>query len=130
MADSAHGVLHARPHSTPMATPFIELDLPAELIRLHDESTWSTGQNAKTLIKYDTLRVVLVALEAGKSLEEHRTEGRISVQVLSGHLEIKAAGRTFSLRAGGLLALDKNQRHDVLALEESAVLLTIAWPER
>jgi quercetin dioxygenase-like cupin family protein len=50
--------------------------------------------------------------------------------VLSGHLEVKAAGRTFNLHPGGLLALDRNQAHEVLALNESVVLLTIAWPGR
>jgi quercetin dioxygenase-like cupin family protein len=129
MADSGQGVLHTRPHAGSMSTAFMELDLPAEVSRLHEESAWGTGQNAKTLIKYDTLRVVLVALKAGKSLAEHRTEGRISVHVLAGHVEIKAAGRTFNLRAGGLLALDKNLPHDVRALQESSVLLTVAWPD-
>ena len=128
MADSAHDVMHVRPHTGSMSASFLELDLPAELSRLHDEAAWSTGQNARTLIKYDTLRIVLMALKAGKSLAEHRTEGRITIHVLSGHVEVKAAGRTFNLRAGGLLALDRSLTHDVRALQESAVLLTIAWP--
>lgn len=46
--------------------------------------------------------------------------------MLSGHIEVRACGRTFNLREDGLLALDRGIRHDVLALEESAVLLTIA----
>jgi hypothetical protein len=29
---------------------------------------------------------------------------------------------------GGLLALDRGLPHDVEAIEESALLLTIAWP--
>ncbi len=128
MAETAHDVVHTRPHAGPMAAAFMELDLPAEVSRLRAETTWNTGQNAKTLIKYDTFRVVLVALQAGKTLPEHRTEGRISVHVLSGHVEVKADGRTFSLRAGSLLALDHNLPHDVRALQESSVLLTIAWP--
>ena len=128
MADTTQEVLYARPHAAPMSKAFLELELPAELSRLHEETTWQTGQNARTLIKYDTLRVVLVALKAGKSLAAHKTEGRLSVHVLSGHVEVKASGRTFNLRAGGLLALDRNQSHDVRALQESAVLLTIAWP--
>jgi len=128
MADTTQDVIHARPHVAPMSTPYSELDLTAELTRLHEETTWSTGQNAKTLIKYDSLRVVLVALKAGKSLAQHSTLGRVSIQVLSGHVEIKAAERTFNLRAGGLLALDTKLPHDVRALKESAVLLTIAWP--
>jgi quercetin dioxygenase-like cupin family protein len=111
-----------------MSGPFIEFDLPAEVHRLHAETTWSTGHNARTLIKYDSLRVVLIALKASVRLPEHKTEGRISVHVLSGHIQLKAAGRTFTLRSGGMLALDHGMPHDVEALEESALLLTIAWP--
>ena len=61
---------------------------------------------------------------------EHKTEGRISVNVLSGHIQLRASGRTFSLRAGGLLALDHGMLHDIEAVEESAFLLTTAWPRR
>ena len=113
-----------------MAASFLDFDLPAEVHRLHAEETWSTGQNARTLIKYDDFRVVLTALQANRHVPEHKTEGRISVHVLSGHIQVRAAGRTFSLRSGGLLALDHGVLHDVEALEESAFLLTIAWPDR
>jgi quercetin dioxygenase-like cupin family protein len=63
-------------------------------------------------------------------MPEHQTDGRVSVQVISGHVQLRASGRTFNLRAGGLLALDPAIRHDVTAVDESAVLLTIAWPLR
>ena len=112
-----------------MAGAFLDFDLPAEVHRLHDETTWSTGQNARTLIKYDDFRVVPTALQANVRVPEHKTEGRLSVHVLSGHIQLRAAGRTFSLRSGGLLALDHGVLHDIEALEESAFLLTIAWPE-
>jgi quercetin dioxygenase-like cupin family protein len=111
-----------------MAEPLMEFDLPAEIDRLRTETTWSTGQNAKTLVKYDDLRVVLTALRAKARIPEHKTEGRISVHVISGHLRLRAGGRTFSLRPGSLLTLDHGVPHDVEALEESAFLLTIAWP--
>ena len=39
-------------------------------------------------------RVVLTALQANARMPEHKTEGRISVHVLSGHLQLKAAGRS------------------------------------
>lgn len=63
-------------------------------------------------------------------MREHKAEGRISIHVLSGHVQLKASGRTFNLRSGGLLALDQGVSHDVHALEKSALLLTIAWPKR
>jgi quercetin dioxygenase-like cupin family protein len=112
-----------------MAAPFLEFDLPAEVQRLHAETTWSTGHNTRTLIKYDDFRVLLTVLQAHKRIPQHKTKGRISIHVLSGHVQLKAAGRTFSLRAGGLLALDQEVPHEVEALEESAFLLTIAWPD-
>lgn len=113
-----------------MAAHYMEFDLLAEVHRLKAEATWSTGQNARTLIKYDDLRVVLTALQSGARMPEHQTDGRLSVQVLSGHIQVRASGRTFNLRAGGLLALDRGIRHDVTAVEESAFLLTLAWPNK
>jgi len=130
MSDSTQSVAHRRPHAPPMAEPLMEFDLPAEIDRLRAEKTWSTGQNARTLVKYDTVRVVLTALQAKARMPEHKTEGRVLVHVLSGHIHLRAAGRTFSLRPGGLLTLDHGVPHDVEALEESALLLTIAWPGR
>ena len=128
MSESPHHAAHRRPHAPPLAEPLMEFDLPAEIDRLRAEKTWTTGQNAKTLLKYDDFRVVLTALQAKARMPEHKTEGRISVHVLSGHIHLRAAGRTFSLRPGSLLALDHGVPHSVQALEESAFLLTIAWP--
>lgn len=127
MSDAPQAPAHRRPHTPPMAGPFLEFDLMSEVDRLHHESTWSSGQNARTLIKYDDLRVVLMVLAASTRLAGHKVNGRISVHVLSGHIRIDAAGRTFDLRPGSLLALDKDAPHDLEALQESAVLLTIAW---
>ena len=128
MSESSQPAAHRRPHPSPMAEPLMEFDLPAEIDRLRAETTWSTGQNARTLVKYADFRLVLTALQAKTRIPEHKTEGRISVHVLSGHIHLRAAGRTFSLRPGSLLALDHGMPHDVEALEESAFLLTIAWP--
>ena len=128
MSDTPQHDAHRRPHTPPMAEPFMEFDLQAEIHRLQAETTWTTGQNARTLIKYDDLRVVLIALAAKTRMPEHKAEGRISVHVLSGHIQLRTFGRTFNLRAGGLLAIDQGVPHDVEALEESALLLTVAWP--
>jgi quercetin dioxygenase-like cupin family protein len=128
MSDTPEHEPHRRPHAPPTAGLFMEFDLPAEIHRLHAETTWSTGHNARTLIKYDDFRIVLIALAAEARMQEHKAEGRISIHVLSGHIQLRASGRTFSLRSGGLLALDHGVTHDVHALEESALLLTIAWP--
>ncbi len=69
-----------------------------------------------------------MALESGAQLAEHQTKGRISIHTIAGHIVVRADGRTFDLPVGTLLTLDEGLPHDVEALEESAFLLTIAWP--
>jgi quercetin dioxygenase-like cupin family protein len=120
--------LHRRPHSQPMDAPFLEFDLARELDQLRGEREWESGHNSKTLVKYDSLRVVLMAMQAGHRIPEHQTEGRISIQTIRGHVIVRASGRTFDLPAGALLALEQGMRHDLEARDDSAVILTIAWP--
>ena len=117
-----------RPHPQSMDNPYLEFDFARELQQLHLEPGWHFGHQAKTLVKYDGLRIVLIALKAGSRIPEHHTEGQISVQTIVGHIQVRADWLTFELRPGGLLALDQGLPHDVEALEESAFLLTIAWP--
>lgn len=121
---------HRRPHPQAMAAPYLEFDLAREIEQLHQEPDWGKEQNAKTLIKYDDFRVVLTALHAHARIPDHRTEGRISIQTVRGHIQVRAEGRTFDLPVGRLVAFDRGLPHDVEALEDSAFLLTIAWPER
>lgn len=120
---------HRRPHPPPMAAPFLEFDLQRELEQLHAEPAWADGQNARTLVKFDDFRVVLMALRARARVPGHQTKGRISLHTVVGHILVRADGRTFDLPSGGLLALDQGLPHDVEALEDSAFLLTIAWPK-
>ena len=121
---------HRRPHPQPMAGAYLEIDLSMELEQLHREPEWRRGHNAKTLVKYDDFRLVLTALEAKARTPVHRTDGRISIQTVQGHIVVRAEGRTFDLPSGRLLVLDRGLPHDVEALEDSAFLLTIAWPQQ
>ena len=119
---------YRRPHPQPMAGSYLEFDLARELDQLHREGGWRSGRNAKTLVKDDGLRIVLIALKAGSRIPTHETDGQISIQTVVGRIRVRAQGRTFELSSGGLLALDHGLPHDVEAVEDSAFLLTIALP--
>ena len=118
-----------RPHPAPLEGAYLELDLPAELAQLERERT-ATGatQTAKTLVKYASLRVVLIAIGEGGRIPAHQTAGRITIQTLVGHVRLHAAGRVFDMPAGRVLVLDQSVRHELEAIADSAVVLTIAWP--
>jgi quercetin dioxygenase-like cupin family protein len=126
MADTPNE--NRRPHASSLGALYLEFDIARELQQLRLEPGWHSGHNAKTLVKYDGLRIVLIALKAGSRISEHHTEGQISIQTIVGHIQVRADGRSFELRPGGLLALEQGLPHNVEALEESAFLLTIAWP--
>ena len=105
------------------------LDLQAELAELRTQEPWTrSGRHAKTLLKDAELRVVLIALQTGARLAEHHAPGRITIHTLSGHLTIRVQERTIELPAGQILTIARAMPHDVEAREESAFLLTIAWP--
>jgi quercetin dioxygenase-like cupin family protein len=106
--------------------PVVEVDVHATLNEIQREL--KSGHTARTLVKHGSLRIVLVVLKAGATVPEHQTEGRVSIHAIGGRVRVHAGGTAFELPAGRLLALDPGERHDVKALEDSAVLLTIAMP--
>lgn len=113
----------------PLGNPMLTFDLNAEIKRLREENAWQGGRDSKTLVKNQDFRIVLIVMKADALLHEHKTSGRISVQVLSGHIQMHVQDKVFDLPTGHLLALDRAVPHDVKALEDSTFLLTLAWPE-
>jgi quercetin dioxygenase-like cupin family protein len=104
----------------------LRFDLAAETAALSAvESAQVEGHNAKTLIKHSDFTVVLVALKAGASLPEHQTEQRVSIHTLSGRVRLRLPSETVELPAQHLLTLDHAVPHDVEAIEDSAILLTV-----
>jgi quercetin dioxygenase-like cupin family protein len=112
-----------------LTAPLMNFNLVQEIAQLHDEEAWlRTGRNSKTLAKQPDFRIVLIALQKGGHLEEHSADARISIHTLSGHVKLQLPGQTVDLPDGHLLVLDRALEHDLEALEESAILLTISWP--
>jgi quercetin dioxygenase-like cupin family protein len=108
--------------------PLLSFDLAAEVGQLRAELTYLEGdRNANTLLKAPAARVVLFALRRGAQLQEHQTAGWVIVQTIAGRIRLRALGQGIELPAGHLLTLEPNAAHDVEALEDSVMLLTLAW---
>lgn len=109
--------------------PVLSFHIHAEIERLRKDPVWQNGRITKTLVKYPDFRVVLMGMQAQAIFQEHKSAGRISVEVISGHIQMHIGDTLTDLAAGTLVTLDREVLHDVKALENSAFLLTIALPE-
>jgi quercetin dioxygenase-like cupin family protein len=115
-----------------LAEQIIRHNIGAELEKLKEAPSWQreSGRSSETLVKYKEFRIVLVRMKHGSYMSHHRAEGPISIQALQGKIRVHLPeDRLEDLSPGDLLMLERCLEHDVEALDESAFLLTIAWPE-
>ena len=111
-----------------MLKDLAQFDLAREMKDSEKKRPWPMGHSARTLFKKSDFRMVLISMDKGSILKEHHADGTISVQVLKGLIRFTAQGEAQSLQVNSVLTLGASIKHAVEALEESAFLLTIAWP--
>lgn len=89
--------------------------------------TTNSGRSAHTVHggHEHALRQTLIALTAGSGLAEHNSPGEATLQVLRGRVRLTAAGAGTEAGPGDLLVIPP-ERHSLDALDDSAVLLTVA----
>ncbi|MCD0442962.1 cupin domain-containing protein [Glycomyces sp. A-F 0318] len=88
----------------------------------------ASGRSARTVRGDRALRQTLMALAAGRALDDHESPGEATLQVLAGRVRLSAGDEAREGAAGDLLDLPPH-RHRLDALEASAVLLTVARSE-
>jgi quercetin dioxygenase-like cupin family protein len=87
----------------------------------------SSGRSAQTVVggHTHTLRQTLIALRAGQALDEHENPGEATVHVLHGRVRLATHDTSCEGAAGDLLVVP-DARHSLTALDDAAVLLTVA----
>ncbi len=87
----------------------------------------SSGRSAHTVYggHEHVLRQTLIALAAGQKLDEHENPGEATVHVLHGRVRLTAGELGWEGSPGDLLIVP-DTRHALHALQDSAVLLTVA----
>ncbi len=87
----------------------------------------TSGRSASTVYggHENILRQTMIALAAGHKLSEHENPGEATVHVLKGRVRLGAAGNSWEGSPGDLLIVP-DSRHDLEALDDAVVLLTVA----
>ncbi len=111
----------------PLAGPMLTFNLEQQLAELQREEAYRrSGRAGRTLAKSGRLRVVMVAMATGNEIGTHQTDSPMTLHILKGHLRFRAGDEEHELRQGELLFFGPGDAHDIRAVEESALLLTLS----
>jgi quercetin dioxygenase-like cupin family protein len=131
-------VVMTDPQANPTATatgepvqrfPIARLDLAEELRQLRASPT-TKSHLAKTVVHDAGLRVVLMILRRGAKIPSHTADCSVMIHVLDGRVVVPLFATSYDLGAGQLLAIDRNVEHALIAIEDSALMLTVGRTDR
>jgi quercetin dioxygenase-like cupin family protein len=103
-------------HALDLTTAFIELEAEAHETR--------DGHRQITVFHRENVTLVAFAFEDGGQMREHSAKGLVTIQVLSGHIEVQTASQNHNLMPGQLVIMQPNIQHSVLSHGKSRMLLT------
>lgn len=110
-----------------LSEPMMIFDLEPQVHELRaDESYRRSGRLGRTLARSGRLRLVLVALNSGVEVGTHQADSPMTLQLIQGRLGFRINGEPHELAQGQVLFFGPGDAHDIRALEESALLLTLS----
>ena len=85
--------------------------------------------HAQKLVEADGANLVLLEFKAGQIWKEHHSVHPIVVQALKGRVAFRVKGETITLAPGQPLHLTAHLLHELEALEDSTVMVTMLTGE-
>ncbi len=109
-----------------MTTP-LPIDLHVAAAQALDAARASSaGRSASALVSEPAIRCVLIALTSGSRLADHESPPGATIHCLVGRVRVTGVSGAGHDVGFGELAVVPSERHGVEALDDSAILLTVA----
>ena len=110
----------------PVDSPVVLIDIPSFIKQIKNEKAWDKNdRNSVTVFKTDKMRVVLVGLHKDAEMTTDHPDNVISIQVISGRIELHANDSTMEVRKKQVVALHEQVPYRVVAIKKSIFLLTV-----
>jgi len=97
---------------------------PAE--RIHLASVADPDARTSALVKADAFEAVQLVLRAGEEISPHAVPGYATIHCVEG-VVILRTDEDIRLNAGDWLYLDRGERHSVVGVQDSSLLVTILF---
>lgn len=79
----------------------------------------------KVLFETSFTKEIRIAMQQGTAMKKHQTSFPIVVEIVDGKIDFGVNGEILNLKKGDLIALDGGVPHDLKAIENSIVRLTL-----
>ena len=110
----------------PLAGPNLVFAIGDQIAELRkDENYVRSGRAGRTLVKTLPLSITLVVMSRGTEIATHHAEAPMTLQPVEGRLRFRVGTEEIVLEQGELLYFGPGQAQDIVALEDTALLLTI-----
>ena len=80
---------------------------------------------SETLVRAEHLEVFRLVLLAGRSLPGHDHPRVMTIQCIEGRIELIAGGKNLAMQAGHLVYVSAGTPHELRAVEDSSLLVTL-----
>ncbi len=78
------------------------------------------------LFETETSKEIRILMKKGQQMKEHQTPFPITVELFEGKVNFGVEGETYEVNKGDLLALKGGVAHDLVAVEDSIIRLSLS----
>ena len=79
----------------------------------------------KVLFETSFTKEIRIAMQKGTVMKEHKTSFPIVVEIVDGAIDFGVNNEMLHLKKGNLIALERNVPHDLKAIKDSVIRLTL-----
>ncbi len=78
------------------------------------------------LLETENTKEIRIAMKEGQKMKKHQTPFPIVVEIFDGAVDFGVNGKVYSLKKGDLLTLEGSVPHDLNAIENSIIRLSLS----